>query len=143
MNGNPFGEYANEIPNYTSNSWIEKELARRYLVGGLLHVNRELRTDGFRKQAIIDATNIYIMRLNQLALVYDSGLGDHKNTEPLDDQKEVDKLLDDALGRPCKLCRREAIPSSAFCEDCDRLAEETERSFPESHNLIDDLLENR
>ncbi len=136
MNGNPFGEYANEIPNYADNSWIEKELARRYLVGGILHVNRELRTDGFRKQAIIDATNIYITCLNQLALVYDLGLGDHKNTEQIDDTDDVAE---------CKLCRRACPiePSSGLCEACDHLAVEGERSFPESHNHVDDLLENR
>lgn len=110
-------------------NWIEKELTRRYLVGALLHVNKELRTDGFRKQAIIDATNIFIVRLNELATVYDSGLGDHKNTECAS----------------CKLCRRVAIPGRTFCDDCNRLAEEAEsqRSFPESHNLVDDLLDTR
>ncbi len=68
MNGNPFGEYVNEIPNYTSNSWIEKELARRYLVGALLHVNKDLKfaTRGFREEALVAANNIFIKCINQL-----------------------------------------------------------------------------
>ena len=88
-------------------NWIEKELTRRYLVGALLHVNKELRTDGFRNQAIIDATNIFINRLNELASVYEL---EPKNTECAS----------------CKLCRRVAIPGRTFCEECNRLAEEGE-----------------
>ncbi len=137
MNGNPFGEYVNEIPNYTSNSWIEKELARRYLVGALLHVNKDLKfaTRGFRDEALVAANNIFIKCINQLALVYDCGLGDHKNNDPqppvyFDDTDDVAE---------CKLCRRECPiePSSGLCQSCDH------QTFPESRNHVDDYLENR
>ena len=119
-------------------NWIEQDLCRRDLVGALLHVNKELRTDGFRKQAIIDVTNIFINRLNELASVYELESGEHIGidataSEYLDDQKEVDKLLDDALGpiddtddvAECKLCRRECPiePSSGLCESCDHQGE--------------------
>lgn len=108
-------------------NWIEKELCRRYLVGALLHVNKELRTDGFRKQAIIDATNVFINRLNELASVYDSGLGDHIGTDPV----------------ACRLCRREVEHHDLdVCIRCTMQKDEHKR-LDIVNNLVDDLLDTR
>lgn len=95
-------------------NWIEKELSRRYIVGALLHVNKdlippatwealkELQTDAWGDWGTVDAQSILISRLNMMAEVY-----------------ELDTVTE------CKLCRR-SCPASGLCESCDRLAVEAE-----------------
>ena len=124
-------------------NWIEKELCRRYIIGALLHVNKDLHTDGWRDRGIIDASNIFINRLIELATVYELESGEHITTvgEWLDDQKKVDKLLDDALGVVCRICRREVgHPDHDVCIRCTMQKDEHNR-LDIVHNLVDNLLD--
>lgn len=84
-------------------NWIEKELARRYIIGALLHVNKDLHTDGWRDRGIIDASNIFINRLNELATVYELEPGENIGIDPV----------------ACRLCRRETQhPNIDICLRC-------------------------
>ncbi len=90
-------------------NWIEKELSRRYIVGALKHLaetNINPRHHYFIKHDV-DAVNIVIARLNELAEFYEL---EPRNTECAS----------------CKLCRRVASPSGVFCDECNSLAAEAE-----------------
>jgi len=110
-------------------NWIEKELARRYIIGALLHVNKDLHTDGWRDRAIIDASNMFINRLNELAIVYEREPGDDIGINPV----------------ACRLCRRETQhPSVDICLRC--TVTEVMTFMAEAHkeerlNYIDVLLD--
>jgi len=102
-------------------NWIEKELCRRYLVGALLHVNKDLHTHGWRDRWIIDASNIFINRLNSLAVIYELEPGEDIGIDPV----------------ACRICRREVEhPTLDICLRC--VMQKDEYRF---HPLVDDLLD--
>ena len=104
-------------------TWIEKELARRYVVGAIFHVNKDLKTHGSGFKETIDVNNIFFARLNELALVY--------------------KLDQEIPITECKLCRREVEhPDLDVCIRCTMQKDEHTRKAIVD-NLVDDFLENR
>ena len=80
-------------------TWMERELARRYLIGAINRIHKI----GYG-EAAIDAIGILIRKLNSITPGFN---------EMMEDLRKRDR------------------------------DEESKRSFPESHNMIDDYLEHR